>query len=42
MALLLDEWITSSHMLANKLYVSIIEKAGKRVYAPMSACLPVP
>jgi hypothetical protein len=27
---ILDEWMTSSNMVANKLYVSIIEKAGKR------------
>jgi hypothetical protein len=27
---ILDEWMTSSNMVANKVYVSIIEKAGKR------------
>jgi hypothetical protein len=31
---ILDECITSSQC-----YVSIIEKAGERQYAPMSACL---
>lgn len=28
---ILDEWITSGDMPASKLYVSIIEKAGKSV-----------